>query len=99
VGFRKAGGPNDLASSFLGALLFLIAAPTSWLFAFPFIEVTRFTVIAVGATTSGVIWYLVGRSIADRSRTWRTWARKYAVFCVSWTAATLAIFAILASLE
>jgi hypothetical protein len=99
VGFRQGGGPSDLAASFLGALLFLVAAPTAWLFAFPFIEVTRFTVISVGVLTSAVLWYITGRAIADRSPSWRLWLRRYATVCVLWTAATLAIFAVLASLE
>jgi len=99
VGFRQAGGPSDLAASFLGALLFLVAAPTAWLFAFPFIEVTRFTVISVGVVTSAVLWYLTGRAIAERSRSWGAWMRKYTTVCVLWTSATLAFFAVLASLE
>lgn len=98
VGFRQAGGPTDVASSFLGALLFLVAVPTAWLFAFPFIEVTRFTVIAVGVLTSGPVWYLVGRAIANRSRTWGIWLRRYCATAVLWTAAMLVAFAALASL-
>ena len=98
VGFRHAGGPGDLASSFLGALLFLVAAPTAWLFAIPFIEVTRFTVITVGVLTSGVVWFVAGRAIAARSRSWGVWMRRYAAICVTWTAATLLLFALFASL-
>jgi hypothetical protein len=99
VGFRQAGGPSDIAGSFLGALLFLVAAPTAWVFAFPFIEVTRFTVIAVGVVTSAIAWYLIGRALAERSMSWAVWLGRYATVCLVWTAVTLALFAVLASLE
>lgn len=99
VGFRQGGGPTDLAASFLGALLFLIAAPTAWIFAFPFIEVSRFTVILVGSATSIPLWFLLGRSIALRSESWGVWLRRYATFAVVWTVFTFLVFALLALLE
>ncbi len=99
VGFLQAGGPTELAASFLGALLFLTAAPTAWIFAFSFIEVTRFTVIAVGVLTSFPLWYLTSAGIADRSQSWGLWLRRYTTFAALWTVASLGIFAILALFE
>jgi len=98
VGFRQAGGPTDLAASYLGALLFLTAAPTAWVFAFPFIEVTRFTVIAVGVLTSFPLWYLAGAGIAERSPSWAVWLRRDITVAMVWTVTTLGLFAILALL-
>jgi len=96
VGFRQDSGAADLAASFLGAILFLIAAPTAWIFAFPFIEVTRFTVIVVGVLTSFPLWYLVGRALANGSSTWASWVLRYAGVSFTWTISTLLAIALLA---
>jgi hypothetical protein len=52
VGFRGSNDVDGLATAILGAILFLVAAPTTWVFAIDFIEASRFTVITAGALTS-----------------------------------------------
>ncbi len=52
AGFRSGGDMSDFAATIAGAILFLIAAPTAWVLSFPFIDVTRFTVIVFGVVTS-----------------------------------------------
>jgi hypothetical protein len=98
VGFRRAGELTDLAASFLAALLFLVAAPTSWVFAFPFIEVTRFTILFVGVLTSFPLWYAAGAALADASATWPVWLRRYLVIAVGWTAFTILALGVIALL-
>ncbi len=97
VGFRAGGDMGDFAASLVGALLFLIAAPTAWVLSFPFIDVTRFTVFLTGVVTSSILWYLLGRGIATRSEEWIQWLRAYGVVCVAWTAFNLVVFGIVAA--
>lgn len=98
VGFRRAGELTDLAVSFIAALLFLIAAPTSWVFAFPFIEVTRFTILFVGVLTSFPLWYAVGAALADASSSWLIWLRRYLVIALGWTVFTILLIGVAARL-
>ena len=98
VGFRSGGDMADPATSFLGAVLFLVASPTAWVFAFDFIDVTRFTVIALGIITSFPLWYLVGGALADVSMTWRSWLARFATVAIGWTMATIFFLAVIASL-
>ena len=98
VGFRRGGDMNDLAASFLSALLFLIACPTSWVFAFDFIEVTRFTVLAVGVLTSFPLWYAVSAALAERADFWGEWLRWYVTTCLVWTVAMILLVALIAQL-
>lgn len=98
VGFRAGGDMGNFAASLAGAVLFLIAAPTAWVLAFPFIDVTRFTVFAFGVASSAVLWYLLGRAIAARCEDWLQWLSRYATACVAWTAFNLVAIGIVASI-
>ena len=98
VGFRRGGDMNDIAASFLSALLFLVACPTSWIFAFDFIEVTRFTVIAAGVLTSFPLWYALSAALAERADFWGEWLRWYVTVCLIWTVATILVMAVVAQL-
>lgn len=98
VGFRSGGNMNDFAASLAGAVLFLVAAPTAWVLAFPFIDVTRFTVFVFGIVTSVPVWYLVGRTVAARSGRWIDWLRIYGIVCVAWTSFNLLLFGFIAAL-
>jgi len=98
VGFREGGGVTDLATGFLAALLFLVAAPTAWIFSFDFIEVTRFTVIVVGVLTSFPLWYLLGSGLAESSPTWPAWIRRYLAVSLTWTVTVLVVLALVAEL-
>jgi hypothetical protein len=97
VGFREGGDMGDFAASLAGAVLFLIAAPTAWVLAFPFIDVTRFTVFAFGIASSAALWFLLGRAIANRSDDWPRWLRAYGIVCVVWTGFNLVSFGVVAA--
>lgn len=98
VGFRHGGGATEIATSYLGALLFLTAAPLAWIFAIDFIEVSRFTVIAIGVLSSFPLWWLAGSRLADGASSWLVWLRRYATLAVVWTALHLFTIALMGSL-
>lgn len=86
----------DFAATIAGTILFLIAAPTAWVLSFPFIDVTRFTVIVFGVATSAPLWWLLGVAIARRSETWLVWLRRYAMFAFGWLVFNLLAIAVVA---
>ncbi|MCB1247198.1 MAG: hypothetical protein KDB69_08030, partial [Acidimicrobiia bacterium] len=98
VGFRDGGDMGDFAASIVGSLLFLVAAPTAWVMAFPFIDVTRFTVILFGILTSAPLWWMLGVGLARRSDTWGLWIRRYLVSCILWTVTSIVVVALVATL-
>jgi len=97
VGFRGSDDVTGFATAFLGAILFLVAAPTTWVFAIDFIEASRFTVFTVGAVTSLPLWYLLGSRMARRAENWLTWLKRYTIFCGLWTVLTLVLVVLLAA--
>ena len=99
VGFRRGGDIGEFAATLAATLLFLIAAPTAWILSFPFIEVTRFTVVVFGVATSLPLWYLVGVALARRAEAWPAWVRSYTMVCVAWTAINLIGIGIVATLS
>ncbi|MEZ5175225.1 MAG: hypothetical protein R2823_03360 [Acidimicrobiia bacterium] len=98
VGFREGGDMTDFAGSVAASILFLIVAPTAWVLAFPFIDVTRFTVIVFGMVTSAPLWWLAGVVIARISQHWTTWIRRYLAVSVVWMVVNIVMIALAASL-
>ncbi|HHC09370.1 MAG TPA: hypothetical protein ENK55_11730 [Actinobacteria bacterium] len=96
TGFRSLGGPDELARSYIATLLFLVAAPTAWIFSLDFIEASRTTILFAGIATSFPIWYFAGRGLAARSRHWAQWLRRYVAGSIAWTVATFAFAGVLA---
>ncbi len=82
-GFLSQSG-EDIATAFLATILFLLAAPTTWVFAFEFIEASRWTVVIVGAATSLPLWYLLGSRLSITAETWVNWIWRYLSFCGLW---------------
>jgi hypothetical protein len=93
VGPRAAGDLQDVASSFIAALMLVIALPTTWFLSFDFVDVSRTTVVIFGAVTSLPLWYVLGTALAVRSETWGRWLRRYATVALAWTLANLAVLA------
>lgn len=89
---------GDFAGSIAATLLFLIAAPTAWVLSFPFIDVTRFTVITFGIITSAPLWWLLGVAVARAAERWTTWATRYFTLSVAWFVANIITIAVIASL-
>ena len=98
VGSREPGDLQDLASSFIAAVMLVIALPTSWFLSFDFVDVSRTTVVIFGVVTSLPLWYVLGTALAVRSETWRSWIRRYATIALGWTLVNLALMAIVSAL-
>ena len=99
VGFRRSGEMGEFAATMAASVLFLVAAPTTWVLSFSFIDVTRFTVIVFGLVTSLPLWFLVGTALTRGVFEWITWAKRYVVVVVAWTSFNLLTFAVVASLS
>jgi hypothetical protein len=97
-GSRSVGDLGEPAVSVLGALLFLIAAPTTWIFSIDFIDVSRFTALVAGGLTSLTLWYLVGSAITGGARTWSGWLNRYVVLASGWTFANLLLFGLIGAI-
>lgn len=98
VGFRGTAEVTDVATAVLGAIVFLVAAPTTWVFAIDFIEASRLTVLGIGALTSLPLWYLLGARMARGSDGWQSWLRRYAIFCGLWTVLMLVLLVLIAAI-
>jgi hypothetical protein len=85
VDFRAVGDGSDIATAVLATLLFVIAAPTAWIFAIDFIEAGRFTVVFASIITSFPIWYLIGVKLGSAATHWPVWISAYLKLCVIWT--------------
>jgi hypothetical protein len=97
VGSRRPGDLQDFAASFVAALMFVIALPTTWFLSFDFIEVSRTTVVLFGLVTSLPLWYVVGTALAVRVETWGRWLQFYVTIAIAWTLANLVILAAVAA--
>ncbi|MCP4964627.1 MAG: hypothetical protein GY926_05285 [bacterium] len=86
IDFDRVGNMADVAASILATMLFLVAAPTAWIFTADFIEAGRLLVVVAGLLTSLPLWYLLGSRLAYFSPGWGDWLRRYLVSCVVWTA-------------
>ena len=98
VGFRQAGGETEFGASFAAAVMFLVAAPTAWVFAIDFIEAERFTVMLIGAATSLPLWALAGWTLARFSTNWRQWTIRYFALCAAWLTFYILVLGLIAAL-
>ncbi|VAW08023.1 hypothetical protein MNBD_ACTINO01-2057 [hydrothermal vent metagenome] len=99
VGFRRSGDVGEFAATMAASFLFLVAAPTTWVLSFSFIDVTRFTVLVFGVITSLPLWFLAGTALTRGVAEWIIWMKRYVVVVVAWTSLNLLAFAVLASLS
>lgn len=97
VGFRQGGGVAEFGASFAAAVMFLVAAPTAWVFAIDFIEAERFTVLLFGAATSLPLWAIGGAALASISTSWRQWLLRYGALCATWTTLYVVTIGVVAS--
>jgi hypothetical protein len=75
----------EFGASFAAAVMFLVAAPTAWVFAIDFIEAERFTVLLFGIVTSLPLWAIAGAALATFAESWRRWTLRYVALCAVWT--------------
>jgi hypothetical protein len=98
VDFRAVGDGSDIATAVLATFMFVVAAPTAWIFAIDFIEAGRFTVVLVGVITSFPIWYLLGTKLARAASHWGEWVGAYLKLCVLWTVFWIVMAQVLSAL-
>ncbi len=98
VGLRRLGDMTDIAASLLATMIFLVAAPTAWIFTVDFIEAGRLLVITSALLTSLPLWYFAGSRLAYYARSWGIWALRYVVLCVVWSALNVVLIVIVGSL-
>ena len=97
VGLRRLGDMTDIAASLLATIMFLVAAPTAWIFTVEFIEAGRLLVITSALATSLPLWFLAGSRLAYYARSWGIWARRYMVLCVVWSSLNIALIVVVGS--
>jgi hypothetical protein len=98
VGLRRIGDMSDLAASLLATMLFLVAAPTGWLFTVDFIEAGRLLIITSALVTSLPLWYLAGSRLAYHAPNWVVWLQRYVIVCVAWSVANVVMVVVVGSL-
>ena len=97
VGFDRVGDMADLAASILAVGLFLIAAPTAWIFTVEFIEAGRLLIVVSALLTSLPLWFMLGSRLALFATGWAIWLRRYVVFCLVWSVLNVLLFILLGS--
>jgi hypothetical protein len=97
VGFDRTGDMADLAASVLAVGLFLIAAPTAWVFTADFIEAGRLLVVTSALLTSLPLWYMLGSRLAFAATGWLTWLRNYIIVCIVWSVCNVLLFIVVGS--
>jgi hypothetical protein len=88
----------DLAASVLAVGLFLIAAPTAWVFTADFIEAGRLLVVTSALVTSLPLWYLLGSRLAFAATNWLRWLRSYVIICIAWSVCNVLLFILVGSI-
>ena len=97
VGLRRLGDMTDIAAALLATMIFLIAAPTAWIFTVDFIEAGRLLVITSALLTSLPLWFLAGSRLAYYAQGWGLWLRRYLVLCLVWSAFNVVMVVIIGS--
>jgi hypothetical protein len=98
VGFSRTGDMADLAASILAVGLFLIAAPTAWIFTADFIEAGRLLIVASALVTSLPLWYMLGSRLAYAATNWGRWLRSYVIICIVWSVFNVLLFILIGSI-
>lgn len=98
VGFNRVGDMTDIAASLLATMVFLVAAPTAWIFTVDFIEAGRLLVVVSALATSLPLWYLAGSRLAYLAAGWGTWIRRYVVLCVTWSVVNVVLIVLIGSI-
>lgn len=98
VGLRRLGDMTDIAASLLATMLFLVAAPTAWIFTVEFIEAGRLLVITSALATSLPLWFVAGSRLAYYAQSWGIWALRYLVLCVVWSSLSVAVIVVVGSI-
>lgn len=88
-------GLTDPATPLVAGLLFLLAVPTTWVFAL--LELAPVVSVTLGVITSFPLWFALGARIAVVSWSWGQWWARYAMWAIGWAVAAMVLLALVAS--
>jgi len=88
-------GLTDPSTPLVAGLLFLLAVPTTWVFALA--KLAPVVTVVLGVVTSFPLWFLLGARLAEASWTWGQWWRRYAAWAIGWAVAAMIALAVIAS--
>ena len=89
-------GLTDPATPLFAGLLFLLAVPTTWVFALA--KLAPVATVVLGIVTGLPLWFLLGSRLAVVSRTWGDWWRRYLAWTIGWAVTAMILLAVIASL-
>jgi hypothetical protein len=90
-------GLTDPATPLVAGLLFLLAAPTTWLFALA--KLAPVVTVVLGVVTSFPLWFYLGSRLASASWSWGEWWRRYVAWAIGWAVTAMVVLAVVASLS
>ena len=89
-------GLTDPSTPLVAGLLFLLAVPTTWLFAIS--QLDAVVAVVLGVVTSLPLWFFVGVRLAALSSSWGMWWRRYVAISITWAIVSIVVLAVAASL-
>jgi hypothetical protein len=93
-GMRDAvDGLSDPSMPLVAGLLFLLAAPTTWLF--EALNLSDQVAVAAGVATSLPIWFFIGARLAVTADSWGSWLRRYVAVSIGWAVVAIVLLAVI----
>lgn len=89
-------GLTDPSTPLVAGLLFLMALPTTWLFAI--LNLDAVVAVVLGVVTSLPLWFYLGGRLAVASPSWATWWRRYVMIALAWAVVAILLLAVVATL-
>lgn len=89
-------GLTDPATPLVAGLLFLLAVPTTWIFAV--LRLAPVVDVALGVITSFPLWFFLGTRLALVSWSWGQFWARYVAWAIGWAVAAMLGLAAIASI-
>jgi hypothetical protein len=89
-------GLTDPSTPLVAGLLFLIALPTTWIFAL--LKLDAVVAVVLGVVTSLPIWFYVGGRLAALSPSWGVFWRRYVLVAIGWAVLAIVLLAVVATI-
>ncbi len=89
-------GLVDPSTSLLAGLMFLVALPSTWVFAV--LDIAPVFSVVLGCVSSLPLWFGMGSWLAAGSYDWAHWTRRYVAWSVGWAVTSLVLLLTVASI-